>query len=47
MAEPDLFSLPNSPDSPPPIDRVRELRASLEHHNRLYYTQADPEISDA
>jgi NAD-dependent DNA ligase len=44
MAEPDLFSsLPTaSPES-----RIRELRSSLDHHNRLYYTQAAPEISDA
>ncbi len=42
MAEPDLFSLPPTPES-----RIRELRASLDHHNRLYYTQATPEISDA
>ena len=44
MAESDLFSF-----SQPPIPeaRIRELRQSLEHHNRLYYTQATPEISDA
>ena len=44
MAEPDLFSF-SSP--PPPETRIRELRAELERHNRLYYTQAAPEISDA
>lgn len=27
-------------------ERVRELRAQIEHHNRLYYEQAAPEISD-
>ena len=27
-------------------DRVRELTASLRHHNRLYYVEARPEISD-
>jgi len=44
MVEPDLFSLytENKPE-----DRIRELRSLLEHHNRLYYTQAAPEISDA
>ncbi len=44
MAEPDLFSLTSAPG---PEQRIRELRASLDHHNRLYYTQATPEISDA
>jgi DNA ligase (NAD+) len=39
---PDLFSLP-----PAPLARIRELRAELARHNRLYYTQAAPEISDA
>lgn len=44
MAELDLFSdFPN----PGPEKRIRELRTSLERHNRLYYTQAEPEISDA
>ncbi len=44
MSEPDLFSFAaaKSPES-----RIRELRTLLEHHNRLYYTQAAPEISDA
>lgn len=41
MSEPDdLFS--NSPEK-----RIAQLRTQLEHHNRLYYTQAAPEISDA
>ena len=44
MAEPDLFSFA---DTPAPESRIRELRGLLEHHNRLYYTQATPEISDA
>jgi DNA ligase (NAD+) len=44
MAEPDLFSFS---DSNKPEARIRELREQLEHHNRLYYTQATPEISDA
>lgn len=42
MAEPDLFS-----STPTPETRIRELRASLDHHNRLYYNKATPEISDA
>lgn len=44
MAEPDLFSFSSTP---PPEARIRELRADLERHNRLYYTQAAPEIPDA
>ncbi len=44
MAEPDLFS---SPRPSGPELRIRELRGLLDHHNRLYYTQATPEISDA
>ncbi len=43
MAELDLFSSPPSKD---PRDRILELRAALSHHNRLYYNQATPEISD-
>jgi DNA ligase (NAD+) len=44
MNEPDLFSI-----SPPsgPEQRIRDLRTSLDHHNRLYYNKATPEISDA
>jgi len=30
-----------------PADRVAELRRQLEHHNRLYYIDARPEIPDA
>jgi DNA ligase (NAD+) len=37
----DLF------DQPAPEARIRELRTELERHNRLYYTDAAPEISDA
>ena len=37
----DLFSQTD------PAQRVRELRQELERHNRLYYTDASPEISDA
>jgi len=44
MAEPDLFSQQPATD---PAARVGELRASLDHHNRLYYNNAAPEISDA
>ena len=44
MAESDLFSFSQTPG---PEVRILELRASLNHHNRLYYTQATPEISDA
>lgn len=44
MAESDLFSFSQTPT---PEARILELRASLNHHNRLYYTQATPEISDA
>jgi DNA ligase (NAD+) len=43
MDELDLFSTP----APSPQDRIRELRTLLDRHNRLYYTQAEPEISDA
>lgn len=35
----DLFSTP--------ITRIRQLRDELARHNRLYYTDATPEISDA
>ncbi len=42
MAEPDLFS-----QIPTPHDRIRDLRIQLDRHNRLYYSQAEPEISDA
>lgn len=42
MAELDLFS-----STPTPEAHIRELRAQLDHHNRLYYNKATPEISDA
>jgi len=42
MSEPDLFS-----SLPTPEKRVAELRQLIDHHNQLYYTQAEPEISDA
>ncbi|MBG7609048.1 MAG: hypothetical protein IZT59_13625, partial [Verrucomicrobia bacterium] len=41
MSEPDLFS-----NLPSPENRAAELRQLLDHHNHLYYTQAEPEISD-
>jgi hypothetical protein len=44
MSEPDLFSLAQARS---PASRIRELRAELARHNQLYYTQANPEISDA
>lgn len=37
----DLFAIAD------PVQRVAFLRAELERHNRLYYTEAQPEISDA
>jgi DNA ligase (NAD+) len=40
----DLFA---NQDDPSPEQRVKELRQQLEHHNRLYYSKARPEISDA
>jgi DNA ligase (NAD+) len=42
MSQLDLFSSPPAPES-----RVAELRQILDHHNHLYYTKAEPEISDA
>ncbi len=44
MDDPDLFS---APPTPSPGERIHELRDVLNHHNRLYYSQASPEISDA
>ena len=32
--------------TPPPADRAAELRALVDHHNRKYYVDADPDISD-
>ncbi|MBK1855690.1 NAD-dependent DNA ligase LigA [Verrucomicrobiaceae bacterium 5K15] len=37
----DLFS------QPAPDKRIAELTRQLEHHNQLYYQEAEPEISDA
>jgi len=48
VSEPDLFSYAAHPaPTPPPAERIRELRALLAHHNHLYYNKAAPEISDA
>lgn len=44
MPEPDLFSFA---DASGPNARMRELQKLLERHNRLYYMDAAPEISDA
>lgn len=43
----DELALFSQPPEPGPLKRILELRAILDHHNRLYYTQATPEISDA
>lgn len=43
MHEQDLFAS----NSENPEKRILELRQQLQHHNRLYYNQAAPEISDA
>ncbi len=39
---PDLFS-----QQPAPEERLAELARLLDHHNHLYYSKAEPEISDA
>ena len=44
MAELDLFSISTPSD---PETHILGLRALLDHHNRLYYNKAAPEISDA
>ena len=33
--------------TPDPAKRIKELSEQLEHHNMLYYQEADPEISDS
>lgn len=48
----DLFDYMNNarkePSALPSIEsEINRLRAVIEHHNRLYYEQAEPEISDA
>lgn len=44
MTTDDLFSMPDRADSPKA--RLSELRKTIAHHDRLYYEQAKPEISD-
>jgi DNA ligase (NAD+) len=44
MTTDDLFANAASPESPEA--RIRELREQISHHDRLYYEQAKPEISD-
>ena len=43
----DLFNLDEPDNEPDPKKRIAELTTQLEHHNQLYYQDADPEISDA
>ncbi|MGB2186508.1 MAG: NAD-dependent DNA ligase LigA [Akkermansiaceae bacterium] len=47
--EDDLFShaAKGQQDSSGPEQRIAELSEQLEHHNKLYYQDAEPEISDA
>ena len=42
----DLFSQAASQQSDPE-KRIAELSTELEHHNKLYYQDAEPEITDA
>jgi len=44
MTTDDLFSIAVSEDSPKL--RIEQLRSQISHHDRLYYEQAKPEISD-
>ena len=45
MEQPFLFD--RSPESDADAARVAELKMLIEHHNRCYYEQDQPEISDA
>ncbi|MFA6822757.1 MAG: NAD-dependent DNA ligase LigA [Geobacter sp.] len=45
MDQPLLFTI--SPAADADAVRVAELKAQIEHHNRCYYEQDQPEISDA
>lgn len=45
MDQPLLFAI--SPAADPDAVRAAELKAQIEHHNRCYYEQDQPEISDA
>jgi DNA ligase (NAD+) len=42
----DLFAHAESRQSDPE-KRILELSRQLEHHNKLYYQDAEPEVSDA
>ena len=42
----DLFAHAES-RQPDPEKRILELSRQLEHHNKLYYQDAEPEVSDA
>ena len=44
MTTDDLFSMPVFEDSPEL--RIEQLRSQISYHDRLYYEQAKPEISD-
>ena len=41
----DLFA--HASRQPDPEKRIEQLSAELEHHNKLYYQDAEPEVSDA
>jgi NAD-dependent DNA ligase len=41
----DLFGNPDLPDEKF-LKKARHLQAEIERHNELYYTKANPEISD-
>ncbi len=45
MAEDDLFASTAAADDP--LERILGLRREVERHDRLYYQQAAPEITDA
>ncbi|MGB4599042.1 MAG: NAD-dependent DNA ligase LigA [Trichlorobacter sp.] len=45
MEQPSLFGVASPVD--PAAERMLELRRLIEHHNRCYYEQDRPEISDA
>lgn len=44
----DLFNFyTNAPLTDASKERIQELRSLIHHHDRLYYNQSDPEITDA